>query len=102
MLDNLKKYKILLASKSPRRRELLAELRIPFNVVSIGGIDETYPDTLPCDEIPQYLANKKADVYISTLKAEELALTAECSASPMATRRPRLCWRGFRARSTRS
>ena len=77
MLDNLKKYKILLASKSPRRRELLAELRIPFNVVSIGGIDETYPDTLPCDEIPQYLANKKADVYISTLKGEELVITAD-------------------------
>ena len=39
MLTNLNKYKILLASKSPRRRELLSQLRIPFNVITIGGID---------------------------------------------------------------
>lgn len=77
MLDNLRKYKVLLASKSPRRRELLAELRIPFHVVSIGGTDESYPDTIPAEEIPQYLANKKADAYMANFKGDELVITAD-------------------------
>lgn len=77
MLDNLRKYKILLASKSPRRRELLSQLRVPFNVISIGGIDETYPDDMPADEVPQYLSNLKADAYMKTLTGNELVITAD-------------------------
>lgn len=77
MLNNLKKYRILLASKSPRRRELLSQLRIPFNVVTIGGIDESYPEDLAADEIPQYIANKKADAYASCIKDNELIITAD-------------------------
>lgn len=45
MLSNLNKYKVLLASKSPRRRELLQQLRVPFNVITIGGIDESFPES---------------------------------------------------------
>ena len=77
MLDNLKKYHVLLASKSPRRRELLAELMIPFNPISIGGIDETYPESLPAVDIPQYLADRKADAYFSFIKDNELIITAD-------------------------
>ena len=55
MLDNLKKYHLLLASNSPRRRELLSQLRIPFNVINLGGIDESYPDSLPREEVAQYI-----------------------------------------------
>lgn len=77
MLENLKKYHILLASKSPRRRELLSELRIPFNPICIGGIDETYPDTLPKEDVPQYLADRKADAYLSIIKDNELIITAD-------------------------
>lgn len=77
MLDNLKKYNILLASKSPRRRELLSQLRIPFNVVTIGGIDEAYPDELNRNEVAGYIANKKADAYQSMLKENELIITAD-------------------------
>lgn len=77
MFDNLKKYKILLASKSPRRRELLSQLRIPFNVISLGGIDETYPSDMPADDIPQYLANVKADAYMKTFSDNELIITAD-------------------------
>lgn len=77
MLDNLINYRILLASKSPRRRELLTQLRIPFSVVTIGGVDETYPINMPAEEIPQYLANKKADAFLSILKADELIITAD-------------------------
>lgn len=77
MLENLKKFKVLLASKSPRRRELLSELRIPFGVVNIGGIDESYPSSLPGEEIPLFLANKKADVYMSNFNGNELVITAD-------------------------
>lgn len=77
MLDNLKDYKVLLASKSPRRRELLSMLRIPFKVVTLGGIEENYPSTLSPDEIPQYLSNLKADAYLRTMKGDELIITAD-------------------------
>lgn len=77
MLDNLRKYKILLASKSPRRRELLSQLRIPFNVISVGGIDETYPEDLPSEKVPEFLANLKADAYVKSIKGNELVITAD-------------------------
>ena len=77
MLENLNKYHILLASKSPRRRELLSNLRVPFNCISLGGIDETYPEEMPADEVPQFLANKKADAYIGNIKTNEMVITAD-------------------------
>lgn len=77
MLKNLKDYKILLASKSPRRRELLQMLRVPFKVISMGGIDESYPDTVPLLDVPQYVSSKKADAYQDNLKDDELLITAD-------------------------
>lgn len=77
MLENLKKYQILLASKSPRRRELLSQMRIPFNVVTIGGIDESYPENLCRTEVAAYIANRKADAYSSMLKHNEMIITAD-------------------------
>lgn len=76
-MENLKKYNVLLASKSPRRRELLSMLRIPFHVISLGGIDETYPEEMQKDDVPQFLANKKADAYMSKLKDNEMIITAD-------------------------
>lgn len=46
MLENLKKYKIVLASNSPRRRNLLSGLDIDFEVRVISDIDESYPDSI--------------------------------------------------------
>lgn len=77
MLENLKKYKILLASKSPRRRELLQQLRIPFSIVTIGGIDESYPDSIPLIDVAQYVSEKKADAFHSIMKDNELVITAD-------------------------
>lgn len=77
MLDHLRDYKILLASKSPRRRELLQQLRIPFHVTTIGGIDESYPEDIPTDEIPAYLAEKKAGAYLQNFRENELIITAD-------------------------
>ena len=77
MLSNLNKYHVLLASKSPRRRELLQMLRVPFSIITINGLDETYPDTVPPLEVPQYISSKKADAYQSRLHDNELIITAD-------------------------
>ena len=54
---------IILASNSPRRKELLAGIGIPYDVFVLQGIDESYPDTLPANEVAEYIARKKAKAY---------------------------------------
>lgn len=75
MLSNLDRYDIVLGSNSPRRRELLADLDVKFRVEAITGIDETYPDTLPVDEIPEFLARLKSQGH--PLRPDELLITAD-------------------------
>lgn len=77
MLSNLDKYKILLASKSPRRRELLQQLRLPFNVVTLGGIDESFPDSVPRIDVSQFVSEKKADAFQKIITDNELVITAD-------------------------
>lgn len=77
MLDNLKKYHIVLASNSPRRRELLSGLGIAYEVRTLPGIDESYPDTLRGEEIPLYISRKKADAYRAVMSENELIITAD-------------------------
>ena len=77
MLENLKKYHIVLASNSPRRKELLAGLDVDYEVRIVPGIDESYPDTLSGEEIPQYISRKKAEAYERTMGRDELVITAD-------------------------
>ena len=77
MLDNLKEYHIILASNSPRRRELLAGLGLDFEVRTLPGIDESYPDSLEGSHIPLYIARKKAEAYRTYLHKDELMITAD-------------------------
>lgn len=77
VLENLKKYKVILASNSPRRKELLSGLGIDYEVKILPGIDETYPDTLEGEEIPKYIAREKADAYRAGMKDDELIITAD-------------------------
>mgnify|MGYP000040768032 CR=1 FL=1 len=77
MLENLKKYKIVLASNSPRRRNLLSGLDIDFEVRVIPDIDESYPDSIDSMEIPLYIARSKAEAYKSTMADDELLITAD-------------------------
>ena len=70
------KYNIILASNSPRRRELLAGLDLEFEVKVLDGIDESYPD-MPRQLVAQYIAGKKADVYLATLNESDLVITAD-------------------------
>ena len=71
------KYKIILASNSPRRRELLAGLDIPFQVKVLPGVSESYPEDLPVDQIPEYIAQEKAAAYKGMIGENELVLTAD-------------------------
>ena len=59
VFDNLKDYHILLVSGSPRRRELLERLGLTFTI-GRSEVEETYPEGLSCEEIPQYLSRLKA------------------------------------------
>jgi septum formation protein len=77
MLDNLAKYKIVLASNSPRRKELLGGLGVPFVVRVMDGIDESFPDGLQAEEIPLCIAGRKAEAYLDALAADELLITAD-------------------------
>ena len=77
------KYKIILASNSPRRRELLAGLDVNFEVKVLNGINESYPDDLDAYQVAEFIAQKKAEAYRSLLNEEEssaeesLILTAD-------------------------
>ena len=70
-------YHLILASNSPRRQELLKGLDWPFKVRVKAGIDETYPDDLPAEEVPLYLSKLKAEAYCAELQPEELLITAD-------------------------
>ena len=70
-------YHIILASNSPRRRELLSGLGLDYEVRTLSGIDESYPDTLQGEEIPVYISSKKASAYLDALKDNELLITAD-------------------------
>ena len=77
MLDNLEKYKVILASGSPRRRELMAGLGVNYEVRILPDVDESYPHTLQGEEIPLYIAKEKADAYIPMMQPDELIITAD-------------------------
>ena len=70
-------YRIILASNSPRRRELLAGLGIDFTVHVIGGIDESWPHDLKGEDIPLYISREKAAPYKAAIYPDELVITAD-------------------------
>lgn len=67
--------KIILSSNSPRRKELLAGLGVDFEVRVLKGVDERYPDDIPLNEVPLYIAIEKASAY--TVAQDELVVTAD-------------------------
>ncbi len=74
LLKNIEKYKIVLASQSPRRQELLRGLQVDFSV-KVLDVDESYPNDIVGVDIPMYLAEKKADAY--EIDDETLLITAD-------------------------
>lgn len=77
LLENLGKYKIILASNSPRRKELLGGLGLDFTVHTLQGIDESYPETLKGEEIPMFISGQKAKAYKESMAEDELIITAD-------------------------
>ena len=77
MLDNLKKFNVVLASNSPRRKELMSGLGIDYVVKTLPDVDESYPGTLRGEEIPAYISREKADAYKKLIQPDELLITAD-------------------------
>lgn len=77
MLDNLEKYKVILASNSPRRKDLLTGLGVEYEVRTLSDVDESFPAGLQRAEIPLYIAKEKAAAYQTMLNPGELMITAD-------------------------
>jgi septum formation protein len=77
LMIKLKEYRIILASRSPRRRELIGGLDIPFEIADNYDCDESYPPDIPQNEIPGFLAEKKSHAYPSILNENEILVTAD-------------------------
>jgi septum formation protein len=75
-LQNLQQYEIILASKSPRRQQLLEDLGLKFSIQSMD-IPEVFPEGLEMTEIPVYLAELKAAAFLPHLKDHQLVITAD-------------------------
>ena len=76
MMDDVR-WKIILASNSPRRKELLAGLDLQFEVRVLQDIDESYPHDLPTLKIAEFISKKKAGAYVETMADDELVITAD-------------------------
>ncbi len=75
-LHNLEQFEIILASKSPRRQQLLTDLGLKFSVQSMD-IPEEFPENLGMNEVPVFLAELKAEAFRPQLKTNQLVITAD-------------------------
>lgn len=69
--------KLLLASNSPRRRELLGLLDLDYEIVAPRPVEEIYPADLPAEEVAPYLSALKASAYVGLPKGDEIIVTAD-------------------------
>lgn len=74
--ERLKPYRLILASQSPRRRELLAGSGLDFQLAERFVCDESYPD-MPLTDVAEYLSRKKSDAYPVELAEADVLLTAD-------------------------
>lgn len=70
-------YHLVLASNSPRRKELLSGIDVDYEVQTLLDVDESYPDDLPREDVAEYLACKKASAYLNFLSENSLLITAD-------------------------
>lgn len=70
-------FNILLGSRSPRRRELMSQLCIPFSVIDIKDVKEEYSSELAAARVPEFLSNLKFDAYRDSLEKYDLLITAD-------------------------
>jgi len=78
LLHNIIKGKrLILASNSPRRQQLLKGLDVDFEIWSTNHEDESYPDDLPVEEVPVYLAKHKASFFTERLSEDTVLITCD-------------------------
>lgn len=73
----LENYNLILASASPRRRQLLADCGIQFTLAEKFECDETFPATMPCCEVAQHISALKSNAYPNPLSEKDILLTAD-------------------------
>lgn len=69
--------KLLLGSASPRRRELMKEMDLDFEVVRLKDIEELYPADMKAEHVPEFLSRLKAESYLNDLSDDEILVTAD-------------------------
>lgn len=77
LAEKLKAYRLILASASPRRRQLLVGCGLPFVQAEPYDVSETYPAGMPAGEVPAYLARLKSDAYPLPLASFDILVTAD-------------------------
>ena len=75
--DKLKNYHLILASQSPRRRQLLADAGIEYSLAPRFECEELYPESLPAVEVAEYLSRLKSEAYPAPLADGDILLTAD-------------------------
>jgi septum formation protein len=76
LLENLTGSKIVLASKSPRRQQLLHGLELPFELRT-KDVDESFPPELRAGDIPLFLSKKKAEAFMAEMSEQEIIITSD-------------------------
>jgi septum formation protein len=77
LIDRLKNHRILLASKSPRRRELLKGCGLEFEIAEGRDAEESFSADMPLGEVAEYLSKVKSDAYVDTLTEGDILITAD-------------------------
>ena len=75
--DKLKSYRLILASQSPRRRQLLSDAGLEFTLADRFECDETFPQNMPAEDVAEYLSRLKSDAYPEPLAEGDILLTAD-------------------------
>lgn len=75
--DKLKSWHLVLASQSPRRRQLLQDAGLDFDLAPRFECEESFPDTMPAEEVAEYLSRLKSEAYPFELKERDILLTAD-------------------------
>ncbi|MBQ5609595.1 MAG: septum formation protein Maf [Rikenellaceae bacterium] len=75
--DILKNYRLILASQSPRRRQLLSDCGLEYELAERYEVEEVFPATMEADEVPVYLSRLKSEGYPTELAENDILLTAD-------------------------
>ena len=75
--EKLKNYRLILASRSPRRQQLLRDCGLEYTLAEPYEVEEIYPETLPCEEVPVYLSRLKSEAYPVPLDERDILITAD-------------------------